>query len=997
MSFVLPGCRSSFSLLWGTASPEEIIKAGEKAGVRHLGLADNDNLYGAIDFYYGCREAGINPLIGTRLTTALGELHLIAQSFAGYQNLCRLVTKRQLEDDVNTDDLARHSDDLVCLVSPEIAIAPLKEVFASNLFLSVQGHEYRDAETAKKQFGVRPVANPRMSFLNKDDYGIHSMLRAIDTGALVANLNGTPRDTSEAFFPDIKTIRQRYRLMPEAISNGLELADSCRLKFPEQKTILPDYPNHNIDKAGELRQKALDGLHRKKGCIKGKYLSRLDFELSIINRTGFTDYFLIVSGIVDHCRKTGIPVVGRGSAAGSLVAYSLFITEVDPIKEGLYFERFLNEARSDPPDIDLDIDWRRRDDVLDYIYNTFGHDRTAMIASYIRFRSRLAVREVAKASGVSPDEIDRIVKELPRFGMDKMTQGTGKTISEYSDIFTQAARLDELPRHLGIHPGGIVITPKPLTDYVALERSTKGIVITQCDMYQAEKLGLVKIDILGQRGLAVIVDCREHAHNIESDTFNIPDNDIKTQQLLQSGKTIGVFQIESPGLRSLLRDIKPTELNDITLALSLIRPGASDSGMKKVFLDRHHGREVTKYPDDRLADILKETHGVFIYQEQVLLCARAIAGFNLPAADMLRRAITKGRKNKYEQLHNRFLDGAIKNGLSVRKAGHILKLLRNFAGFGFCKAHAATYAYLAYQSAYYKAHYPARFMQAVLNNDGGYYPSFVYINEARRMGVKILPPDINKSEKYETVFDSKMYVGLSRIKNLERNSIRQILDSRPFDSFDDFLSKVRLSASEVEALIKTGAFDSLVDNRPRLLWRLRLRRGKRQPVGAALTIKGAAEDDIFAGQLIVPEAKQLPELPDSTPFEIFQYERHYLGFSASVHPLELFPNYDGRTWATIRESHTEGGFVIMHAWLADRKTIKTRESKQSMVFLTFEDMYDTFEVVLFPEMYKRYYQMIRRFKYLRIEGTLNRDGGNLAIIAEKLSPAPTGLFEHEFI
>ncbi|MEZ5358350.1 MAG: DNA polymerase III subunit alpha [Candidatus Zixiibacteriota bacterium] len=997
MSFALPGCRSSFSLLWGTTPPEKLVETAAKAGIRHLGLADGDNLYGAIDFYYACRDAGINPLVGVRLTTDLGEVHLIAQSFAGYQNLCRLTTRRQLDDSVTADDLARHSADCVCLASPDGELARLKEIFNSHLHISVQGNEYHSVNEIKETYGVLPVANPSVSFLHRDEYDTHTMLRAIDTGALAANLNGTPRDGREAFFPTIDDMRRRYRLMPEAVANGLALADSCRLSFPEKTNILPDFPNIRSDKIETLRRKALEGLRRKRRRITGAYQARLDFELSVIHRTGFTDYFLIVSGIVDHCRATGIPVVGRGSAAGSLVAYSLYITEVDPIKEGLYFERFLNEARSDPPDVDLDIDWRRRDDVLDYIYTTYGSDHTAMIASYIRFRSRLAVREIAKASGVSPDEIDRIVKELPRFGMSELSDTACKSINEYSDVFAQAARIHELPRHLGIHPGGIVITPRPLTDYVALERATKGIVVTQCDMYQAEKIGLVKIDILGQRGQAVIVDCREHAKKIEGDNFAVPDHDPATEAMLQSGRTIGVFQIESPGLRSVLRDIKPKELNDITLALAVIRPGASDSGMKKIFLDRHHGKIKTEYPDERLVDILRETHGVFIYQEQVLLCARATAGFNLPAADMLRRAITKGRYKKYEQLHGRFIDGAVKNGLSVHKAGEIMKLLRNFAGYGFCKAHAATYAYLAYQSAYYKAHYPAQFMQAVLNNGGGYYPAYVYINEARRMGVEIKPPDINASEEHETVFDARMYVGISRIKGLERRTIEQIMEKRPFTSFDDFLTRVRLSASEVEALIKVGAFESFAENRPRLLWRLRLRRGKRQPVGAAFTVKGAEDGDIFAGQLIVPEAKQLPPMPDSTPFDVLQYEKDYLGFSASVHPLKLFPAYKSRTWAEVLHATPEGTRVTMQAWLVDRKSIKTRESKESMVFLTFEDLYDTFEVVLFPEMYRRYYRIVRQYKYLHIEGTLNREGGNIAIVAEHLTPAPTGLKEREFV
>jgi DNA-directed DNA polymerase III PolC len=978
-------------------------------GIEHLGLADNDNLYGVVDFADACREVGINPLIGVRLTTALGTLHLIAKNYEGYQNLCRLVTRRQLSGEVTQEELIQHADDLACLAGIKSPVDRLKEIYTSDLYLSLQGGEDRRVHDIIMHQDIAPVANPSVSFIDSAEYRLHLLLRAIDSGALLANLNGTPRDGANGFFPDNSVMQRRFAHLPKAIDNGVRLAESCRVVFPEHKNLLPDYPGYDGDKSEFLRRKVLDGLHGKKGTASGIYLARLDFELEVINRTGFTDYFLIVSEIVDHCRSIGIPAVGRGSAAGSLVAYSLSITQVDPVSEGLYFERFLNEARSDPPDVDLDIDWRRRDDVLEYVYQRYGHDRTAMIATYTRFRARMAVREVAKAMGLDPEEINRFSKRLPRVNPGEIVNAVNRLprvsrtrigIEQYRSILEDAARLDNFPRHLGIHPGGIVITPEPLTDYVALEESTKGLVVTQCDMYQAEKLGLVKIDILGQRGFAVIVDCLEDAQKVEGENFEVPEGDPATYKLLQSGKTIGVFQIESPGLRALLRDLRPEILNDITLALALIRPGASDSGMKKVFLDRHHGKETTTYPDSRLEDILEETHGVFIYQEQVLLCARAVAGFNLPSADLLRRAITKDRKGgKYKSLCRRFLDGAIKNGLPRKKAIDIFKLLSLFAGFGFCKAHAATYGYLAYQSAYFKAHYPARFMQGVLNNGGGYYPASVYISEARRLGVNIAPPDVNRSRAEESLDGDTMYIGLERVKGLERDTIDQILAERPFESFDDFLARVKLSVAEVESLIKVGAFDGIDADRHRLLWRLhlgqKLVKGRQRPRGEASHEKIRANDgDMFSGRLIIPQAKHLPALPEVTPYEKFCHEREILGFSASCHPLQILPAYKNEP--SLPQNKPSGNAAVS-AWLVDIKRIRTREKKEAMVFLTFEDLEDTFEVVLFPEKYKEYAEMVRRYRFLRIEGEVNIDGGNIAIIADTLSPAPTGLAEKPYL
>ncbi len=998
MSYALPACRSNFSLLWGTAFPEQLIERAAACGVEHLGLADNDNLYAATDFYRGCRDAGINPLLGIRLTTELGQLHLIAADYGGYQNLCRLVTLRQLADMVSPADLANHRDSVLCLAPVGCDFGQLREIYGSDIYLALSGREDRRVEQIVVEYGVRPVASPSVSFLEREDYRFHRLLRAIDVNALVEDLNGTPGDDLMGFFPDRSEVTRRFRHIPEAVAEAHILGQRCQVNFPPHRWHLPEHPGIDGDKAEQLRQKVCDSLAKKKGHIGGAYQARLDFELEVIARTGFTDYFLIVSGIVDHCRQRGLPIVGRGSAAGSLVAYSLDITQVDPIREKLYFERFLNEARSDPPDIDLDIDWRRRDDVIDYIYDTYGHDRVAMMATYVRFRARMAVREIAKARGLDPEEINRFAKRLPHVNPGEIERAVKDLppsfqadLRRFGPILIDAGRLDNFPRHLGIHCGGIVITPGPITDYVALERATKGIVITQCDMYQAEKTGLIKIDILGQRGFAVIVDCLEHARQVDGPDFEIPEYDDATYDLLRSGKTIGAFQIESPGLRAVLRDLQPMELNDITLALAVIRPGASDSGMKKNFLDRHHGLEEVSYPDRRLAEVLAETHGVFIYQEQVLLCAREIAGFNLPAADLLRRAMTKDRtRGRIRQLFQRFLDGAIANGVSVETAGRVFQLLMKFAGFGFCKAHAATYAFLAYQSAYFKVHYPHVFIQSVINNGGGYYPVNVYIEEARRMGLAIKPPDINISGENVTLHDNALYLGLDRVRELEFNTINQVLTGRPYASFDDFLSRVRLQEIEAENLIKAGSFDAIEEDRSRLLWRLRLRGG---PSRGTRSGKSRDGDDLFGGRMMIPRAKKLPRFNAISEYDRFRYERDVLGISASAHPLEILPAFKGEKLAERIHRFQNGDRAVFNAaaWLVDVKRIRTREKKEPMVFLTFEDLDDTFEVVLFPDVYHKFAEVIRGYRYLHISGAIAIDGGNTSVVAERVVPAPTGL------
>jgi DNA-directed DNA polymerase III PolC len=986
MNSVLPACHSSFSLLYGTASIDDLVEAAVAYGYKSLLLADRGNLYGCYDFYFAAREQNIKPIIGVEIPAVMGNLLLICENHDGFKNLSRVVTHYQLQREIPPAALRQNRDGVICLADCRSQLDALKEIYADSLYLQIDYHQPSKAARTAHEKRIPAVVCPPVSFLSSDDYRRHRLLRAIEGHYLLDNLPDSQTAHKEAFLKSPETYRKIFSEFSDALKNSRRIGERCDLVFPHRKNILPDI---KIDGAHfeKLKNDSLNGLRQKLSRVTGRYLSRLEYELSVIQRTGFVDYLLIVGEIVNFCRMENIAVVGRGSAAGSLVSYGLGITQVDPIREKLYFERFLNEARSDCPDIDLDIDWRRRDDVLDHVYKKYGGEHVAMIASYIRFQPRLAVRECAKAMGFAPEEIDKFTKNLSSHPLERndfglaISSGTNSDRERFMPVLKAARSISKLPRHLGIHPGGIVITPESLTNYVPLERATKGLVVTQCDMYQAEKIGLVKIDILGQRGLAVITDCYSAVREIKGNDFNVPDDDAGTYSTLQKGKTIGVFQIESPGLRALLKDLKPCRLNDITLALSLIRPGASESGMKKVFLDRFHKKEKTIYPHQKLEDVLDETHGVFIYQEQVILAAQKVAGFNLPASDLMRRAITKKRKEGDQtELKKRFLEGARRTRVDARTAEDIFSQLAQFASFGFCKAHAATYGHLAYQSAYFKTHYPEIFMTAVLRNGGGYYPAAVYVAEARRLGIKVMPPDINLSESIDTLRNGRIYLGIDRVKDISLRTAEQIERGRPFVSLENFLSKINLSERETENLIRVGFFDSLEISRPKLLWQYRLAGGRNSAKN---------KDDLFGGDVTVSPITRMPELTPFSRYEIFKAEKDILELSASFHPLSMFPEPAGEDPDTIF-GMKNGRPVVVSGWLADRKRIKTRDG-QSMVFLTFDSINDTFEVVLFPDVYNRYREVIRKYRYLMVEGNVNIDDGNTGIIARKISPAPTGL------
>ena len=702
-------------------------------------------------------------------------------------------------------------------------------------------------------------------------------------------------------------------------------------------------------------------------------LKRLTYELDIIIDMGYADYFLIVWDIVQWTKRRGIPTIGRGSAAGSLVSYLLDITPVDPIKHNLVFERFLNPDRKEPPDIDLDLCWKRRDDVLEYVYKRYGRDRVAMICTYNTYHMRGAIRDVARSMGLSEREINKI----------------GENDSRYREIFDIAKLLIHQPRHMGIHAGGIVIAPDKITKYVPLQRSTKGPVVTQFDMHGVEKMGLVKIDLLGQRSLTVVAEMAEMLKKNYRTRFNphtLPELDEKAKLLIRTGLTMGIFQIESPGMRGLLKKLKVDSFEKITAASSVIRPGPADSGMLRHFIRRHHGQEKVETPHHSMGKILSETYGVMLYQEDVIKMAKAIAGWSLTESDKLRRSMSGKRVDEpFMEHRNRFIQDAVKNGVNVDAAIEVWRQMEAFSGYAFCKAHSAAYSVISVQGAWLKAHFPAEFLAAVMSNYGGFYHTSCYLEEARRMGIQILSPDVNLSEPNFTAQDRQgcwIRIGLLQVKGLTQVTIRKMVEKReerPFESLEDFCVRVKPSYREVETLVRVGAFDSSGYTRPQHLWRLKLIYEK---------IKHA-EEVMFSGSVY--------KMPTPVPLVDYPLEKklrdelELMELTVGEHPLLIYRKalqaYSKKVGRFVHARDMDryiGKTVRMVGWMITSRRVKTKRGEM-MRFLSCEDLTGTFESVLFPVVYRKYAHLIRSRGPYIITGRVENDFGHTPVTVEKLT------------
>jgi DNA-directed DNA polymerase III PolC len=912
--FVIPlHVHSHWSLLDGIPSVHEIVDFAESGHLPAIALTDTNALYGAMEFILGCRKAGIAPIIGAELTLTGGHsIVLLAQSLQGYSGLCQLITRLQAVPDreaslahgLSLADLAHHTEGLIALsggrcgpldarlrggdtAQAESVAQELANLFGQDRFcIELQIVEEGDAEKAAAlqsladRLHLRTVATHDIHYLATADAPQYRVLTAMRKGRRLEDLP----PLADLSYPPEDEMRRRFANFPSALDHTDWIANQCRFEFPLGRLHFPtlDLPPGRTTHE-ELWTRALAGASQRYGDLTPAVEARLRKEVDVIDTLGYTPYFLVVADIVRYARERHVPISPRGSASSSVVAYCLGIHDIDPIAHNLYFERFLSLERHDPPDIDLDLCSHRRDEVIEYVYQKYGADHVAMVCTYATLRARYALREVGKAYGLPETRIKELSAQLPGFwhpgARKRMQDAQAELIEQARDSERQmletSRALDGTPHHLSIHPGGIVISPGPITELVPLQYATKGLLVTQFDMGGIEKLGLVKIDLLGISALTVIADCVELVQQRQPDFTleSIPQQDAAAAQTLATARTIGCFQTESPGMRMTLRELSTRTVNDLIVALALYRPGPLKGGLKDAFVRRHLGQEPAEYLHPALEPILRETYGVILYQEQVLRIAHEVAGFSLGDADILRRAMSKFRSaHEMERLHAQFVAGAqATSGLDVTVAQQVWELMAAFAGYGFPKAHAAGYAVVAYRMAYLKTHCPAEFMAARLAVPGGFYRPSTYMSEARQLGLTVKPPHVNHSDEAFTLEPPQtLWMGLGQVRELTHTTLKTIVARRPFESLEDFLARAQPQYVEAVNLVKVGALDGL---------------------GNAKAMLSQLERDRWhgrhTGQMGLLVTQPMMAIPDPTPHERAAWERKVLGMLVSVHPLQL--------------------------------------------------------------------------------------------------------------
>jgi DNA-directed DNA polymerase III PolC len=925
-------------------------------------------------------------------------------------------------------------------------IAQMKEIFGEQLYIEVQhlspgdGRALREAERIGQELGVPLAATNNVHFLRPEEHLHHRTMNAIRTGRLLTTVQAPEITSGEAWFKPAAEMQRLFPDHPEVLRATLEIAERCNLQLELGKLIFPEFPVPEGESPfSHLWKLSFDGARKLYRPLRPPVLSRLTHELEVIEKLNLAPYFLLVWDIVEEARRRGIPAVARGSAASSMVTYCLGISRVCPLRWGLYFERFLNVQRGDCPDIDIDICGARRDELLDYVYERWGEEHVAMIGSFITMHARLAVREVAKVFGVPPGEVNRFTKRLPHGPVRKILTAI-RGLPEcrnlpvddepWKTILEVALRFDDAPRHLGIHPCGTVISARPLTRLTPLERATKGIVVTQYDMNAIEALGLIKMDLLGQRGFTTMalaldniekktkeVKEAEEKSSIapdgatpcpkprEIDFDAIPENDPATCDVIAAGRTMSVFQIESPAMRGILRTMQARTLEKIAQALALIRPGAAEYGSKELFLKRLRGpftaegkQEEIKYAHPALEEILGDTLGVCIFQEQVMQISQALGSMSLAEADLVRRSAAKfsGQRER-ERLRGKFLKAAEQIGLDGAEREETWMMVEKFAGFGFCKAHAATYADISYRMTYLKTHHTAEFLAAMCSAGAGFYHVSAYVEEAKRWGIEVRLPSVNHSRmEYtaETRADGRraLRVGLMQVKGLRLETMMAILRTRGesgvFRSLEDFLWRVPVERDEIEALIKCGAFDHLGDEvrattRPAMLWQWNLlQRGKQKggprlragspPPSAPLRASGMTES-LFGGTSDEEASEALAGMPTAeyTQEQKLRYEREILEVCVSGHPLDFLPR-NAEVWSDDLEK-LRGKRVALCGWVVTYRHVGTKNYR-NMMFVTLEDQRGVYEAVLFPEAYEKYGGLVFETRALRVTGRVEQEG-----------------------
>jgi DNA polymerase-3 subunit alpha len=1068
-SFVHLHLHTEYSLLDGAIRMKELMKKAAEFKMPAVAMTDHGNLYGAIEFYQEAQCVGIKPIIGCEayiaphshkdrpnsMRESAYHFTLLARDEIGYHNLIKLISTAHLDGfhyrpRIDKELLAQHSEGLIglsgCLASEvnsaiqankiDIAkqsAAEYRDILgAENFFMEMHDHgmdEQRQCNCVlpkiARDLGVGLVAANDVHFLRRSDHDAHDVMLCIGTGKMVQDENRM-RYKPELYFKSPDEMREVFRDFPEAIANTLKIAERCNLEIELGKSKYPEYPiprgKSRIAFLRELCAKGLQQRYGGRGKMDDQLQQRLDYELGVLEKTGFVSYILIVWDFIHFAKERGIPVgPGRGSAAGSLVAYVLGVTDIDPLQYGLIFERFLNPDRISPPDIDVDFCEARRGEVLEYVRQKYGERRVAQIITFGKLKAKSVVRDVGRVMGLSYRDADRIARMIPNELNITLDSAAEKNVElkraiatepQTKQLFEYGKILEGLSRNAGVHAAGVVIADRDLTDYIPLCRDVKGNdVISQYPMGPLNDLGLLKMDFLGLKTLTVIEDTLALIHKREPEFSlkSIPLGDADSFGLYNRGETIGLFQMESGGMTSTAKQFDVRKIDDIIALIALYRPGPMD--LIGDYIKRKRGLMKIRYEHPLLEEICADTYGVMIYQEQVMAAASKLAGYSLAQGDLLRRAMGKKDKEKMAKERKNFIEGCARtNKIPEKKANAIFDLLEKFAGYGFNKSHSAAYGLISYHTAYLKAHYPVEFMAGLLSNEINNTEKIsVFVGECKRMGISIVPPDINKSglkfipamwerpqrpdnchTKAAPAFNAIRY-GLAAIKHVGESAMDAAIREREqrgdFRSLEDFCSRLDSRVANrkmLESLIKAGAFDFLGRDRAELF----------ACIDQSLSASAATQRDRVAGQVSLFDEADAPITSRKRPItpwsehEKLSYEKELLGFYVSGHPLDayvdVFAAKNYRSIASLRNLEDRASFKIAGGLMQIDKKFTRREGKPFAV-VWVEDLTGTLEVVLWNEIYMKVADALAPGRVVEIRGTLDKRDEAVRAIAENMT------------
>jgi len=1061
---------SEYSVLDGALKITDLVDAAFRNNMPAVAITDHGNIFGAVQFFKEAKARGVKPILGCEVYVAPGsrfdkkpgaanDIHhfhliLLVRNEQGYRNLCRLLTQSYLEGfyyrpRIDKELLAAHAEGLIGLSSclkgelnawlvrgfaekAEDAAREYAAIFPKgDFYVELQDHGLPDQKATNpllidlaRRLDLPLVATNDIHFARREDAESQDVLVCIQTNRKISDPDRLKFSTDQFYFKSGDEMRELFGDTPEALQNTSRIAARCEFEFPSKKYFLPNFtPPEGKTLSGYFEEIAWEGFRRRMekrasraangehAHTEAEYEDRLKREIKLIRQMGFEGYFLIVWDLLKAAREKGIPVgPGRGSAAGSLLAYALDITEIDPLEYDLLFERFLNPERISLPDIDMDFCGRRRGEMIEYLTRKYGQENVCQIITFGTMAARGAIRDVGRVLEVPLPEVDRVAKMIP-FGPDSTIAEALKNVpelrelrdrnSKIAQLLAIAQRIEGQVRHPSIHAAGIVITPKPLVEFMPLYQSAKGEITTQYAMGDVEALGLLKMDLLGLRNLTVIDDTLRIIRKDkgeEIDVNGLPLDDARTFELFQAGNTDGVFQFESPGMKDLLCRFRPEQFRDLIALNALYRPGPLKSGMTDEFIHRKNHPDRVTYELAELNPILKETRGIIVYQEQVMRIATDLAGFTLAGADLLRKAMGKKDKETMKAQKQKFLQGAKKKGISQPKADKLFEQIKEFAEYGFNKSHSAAYALLAYQTAYLKSHYPEHYLAALLTSEAerGATPQVVkYIGECHDMGIKVLPPDINKSDFPFTVEEGDIRFGLAAVKNVGQAAVEEILGIRrkggpfasPFDLFLDHDTKV-LNRKAIESLIKAGAFDSLGWKRSQCYHMLDRMIEFGHDVQKA---KVARQNLLFGGSAVEtpPVPQEVQEMREWDESHVLSYEMDALGFYVTGHPLAQYKDRLRKLVShNLGELDDDRDFdkeIRVAGIVTTIKQLRTKKDERMATFV-LEDMAGRIEVVAFPDAFGKHGAYIREGQLLLVKGRYQGEGENRRISLSQATP-----------